>query len=216
MRDAIARHARRARAPIRPRRRPCRSTRALRATGGFSLAGGGDRRRQCLIEPARPLQPLRLLPVARALNRRRAASQLSPGRPFKRPVTSVRSCARCARDATASSCPPSRRSPKSSQEDPFQVLIGTLLSARTRDATTAAALRQAVRGAPHARRRWLTLTVKRIEQLIYPVSFYRHKARHVKATLPDPRRSIRRPRAGDDGGAADAAGRRAARRPTSC
>ena len=26
------------------------------------------------------------------------------------------------------------------------------------------------------------LTVKRIERLIYPVSFYRHKARHVKAT----------------------------------
>ena len=27
-----------------------------------------------------------------------------------------------------------------------------------------------------------TLTVKQIERLIYPVSFYRHKARHVKAT----------------------------------
>src|SRR5439155_24605852 len=26
------------------------------------------------------------------------------------------------------------------------------------------------------------LTVKRIEKIIYPVSFYRHKARHVKAT----------------------------------
>ena len=26
------------------------------------------------------------------------------------------------------------------------------------------------------------LTVKQIERLIYPVSFYRHKARHVKAT----------------------------------
>ena len=27
-----------------------------------------------------------------------------------------------------------------------------------------------------------TLTVKQIEKLIYPVSFYRHKAKHVKQT----------------------------------
>jgi len=70
---------------------------------------------------------------------------------------------------------------ESSQEDPFQVLIGTLLSARTQDATTAAASERlfAVARTPKA---MAALTVKRIERLIYPVSFYRHKARHVKAT----------------------------------
>jgi len=70
---------------------------------------------------------------------------------------------------------------ESSREDPFQVLIGTLLSARTQDATTAAASERlfAVARTP---KKMAALTVKRIERLIYPVSFYRHKARHVKAT----------------------------------
>jgi endonuclease-3 len=70
---------------------------------------------------------------------------------------------------------------ESSQEDPFQVLIGTLLSARTQDATTAAASERlfAVADTPKT---MAALTVKRIERLIYPVSFYRHKAKHVKAT----------------------------------
>ena len=70
---------------------------------------------------------------------------------------------------------------EASREDPFQVLIGTLLSARTQDATTAAASERlfAVARTPKA---MAALTVKRIERLIYPVSFYRHKARHVKAT----------------------------------
>jgi endonuclease-3 len=70
---------------------------------------------------------------------------------------------------------------ESSREDPFQVLIGTLLSARTQDATTAAASERlfAVARTPTA---MAALTVKRIERLIYPVSFYRHKAKHVKET----------------------------------
>ncbi len=70
---------------------------------------------------------------------------------------------------------------ESQQEDPFQVLIATLLSARTQDATTLAASTRLfeVASTPQAMAR---LTVKRIERLIYPVSFYRHKARHVKAT----------------------------------
>jgi endonuclease-3 len=70
---------------------------------------------------------------------------------------------------------------ESQQEDPFQVLIATLLSARTQDATTLAASTRLfeIASTPQAMAR---LTVKRIERLIYPVSFYRHKARHVKAT----------------------------------
>jgi endonuclease III len=66
-------------------------------------------------------------------------------------------------------------------DDPFQVLIGTLLSARTQDATTLAASTRLLRVA-RTPRTLAMLTVRRIERLIYPVSFYRHKARHVKAT----------------------------------
>src|SRR3954464_12222938 len=65
-------------------------------------------------------------------------------------------------------------------EDPFQILIATLLSARTQDATTHAASTRLFRRArtPTSMAR---LPVKEIERLIYPVSFYRNKARHVKA-----------------------------------
>src|SRR5712692_1495244 len=66
-------------------------------------------------------------------------------------------------------------------EDPFQVLIGTMLSARTQDATTLAASTRLFRVA-RTPRTMQKLTVKQIERLIYPVSFYRHKARHVKET----------------------------------
>jgi endonuclease-3 len=69
---------------------------------------------------------------------------------------------------------------ESQAEDPFQILIGTLLSARTQDATTHAASTRLFRRArtPRAMAR---LSVAEIETLIYPVSFYRNKARHVKA-----------------------------------
>ena len=67
------------------------------------------------------------------------------------------------------------------EEQPFQVLIGTLLSARTQDATTLAASTRLFKVAPTPAA-MLRLTVKQIERLIYPVSFYRNKARHVKAT----------------------------------
>ena len=65
-------------------------------------------------------------------------------------------------------------------EDPFQILIATILSARTQDATTHAASTRLFRVArtPDA---LASLPVTDIEQLIFPVSFYRHKARYVKA-----------------------------------
>jgi len=65
-------------------------------------------------------------------------------------------------------------------EDPFQILIATLLSARTQDATTHAASTRLFRAA-RTPRTMARLTVKQIERLIYPVSFYRTKARHVQA-----------------------------------
>jgi endonuclease III len=70
---------------------------------------------------------------------------------------------------------------ESQAEDPFQVLIATLLSARTQDATTLAASTRLFKAA-RTPRTMAALDVKQIERLIYPVSFYRHKAKHVKAT----------------------------------
>ena len=65
------------------------------------------------------------------------------------------------------------------QDDPFQVLIATMLSAQTKDAVTHAASTRLFQVArtPAA---MATLRVKEIERLIYPVSFYRNKAVHVK------------------------------------
>jgi endonuclease-3 len=70
---------------------------------------------------------------------------------------------------------------ESQEKDPFQVLIATLLSARTQDRTTLAASTRLFKRA-RTPRAMAKLTVGQIERLIYPVSFYRHKAIHVKAT----------------------------------
>src|SRR5919109_3502485 len=69
---------------------------------------------------------------------------------------------------------------ESQAEEPFQILIATLLSARTQDATTHAASTRLFKVA-RTPRTMAKLPVKHIERLIYPVSFYRNKARHVKA-----------------------------------
>ena len=73
---------------------------------------------------------------------------------------------------------------ESQTKDPFCVLVGTILSARTKDACTAGAVRRLfaagkdpARFTPEDLER---LTVARIEKLIYPVGFYRDKARHLK------------------------------------
>ena len=83
--------------------------------------------------------------------------------------------------------------------DPFCVLVGTILSARTKDACTAGAVKRLF-GAVRDGRRWNAdptgravaprppfspddlerLSVVEIEKLIYPVGFYRDKARHLK------------------------------------
>src|SRR3954463_8181084 len=67
------------------------------------------------------------------------------------------------------------------QEDPFQVLIATLLSAQTKDAVTAAASERLFRVA-RTPRAMAKLSVAEIQRLIYPVSFYRNKAVHVQRT----------------------------------
>ena len=65
-------------------------------------------------------------------------------------------------------------------DNPFHVLIATLLSARTQDATTHAASTRLFARA-RTPRSLAALPVEEIERLIYPASFYRNKARHVKA-----------------------------------
>lgn len=67
----------------------------------------------------------------------------------------------------------------SQKDDPFQILISTLLSARTQDATTLAASTRlfAKANTPQAVAK---LRVKQIEKLIFPVGFYRNKAVFVR------------------------------------
>lgn len=64
-------------------------------------------------------------------------------------------------------------------KDPFKVLIATLLSARTKDATTTQAAGRlfAVAGSMEELSK---ISLKKLEKLIYPAGFYRNKARHLK------------------------------------
>jgi endonuclease III len=86
-----------------------------------------------------------------------------------------------AKAITGMELPAIEKISESQAEDPFQVLIATLLSARTQDATTHAAATRLFRRA-RTPRRMAALSVEEIERLIFPVSFYRNKARFVKAT----------------------------------
>ncbi len=67
-------------------------------------------------------------------------------------------------------------------EDPFKVLVATILSARTKDETTAVASARLFRDAPDVDALAL-LPEQRLAELIYPVGFYKTKARHL-AMLP--------------------------------
>ncbi len=67
------------------------------------------------------------------------------------------------------------------EADPFQVLIATMLSAQTKDAVTLEASTRLFAKASTPRT-LVRVPVSEIERLIYPVSFYRNKARHVKET----------------------------------
>ena len=67
------------------------------------------------------------------------------------------------------------------KQNPFHILISTLLSARTQDATTLAASTRLFAKAPTPQA-VAKLTTRQIETLIYPVSFYRNKAVFVKET----------------------------------
>jgi endonuclease-3 len=86
-----------------------------------------------------------------------------------------------ARAIDAHELPAVEKIAEESQEDPFEVLISTMLSAQTRDPVTAAASARLFKVA-RSPRTMARLSVARIQKLIYPVSFYRHKAKHVRET----------------------------------
>jgi endonuclease III len=64
---------------------------------------------------------------------------------------------------------------------PFETLISTILSLRTKDKVTEEASRRLLDCAPTPEI-LMNLPTKEIERLIYPVGFYHTKARHLKET----------------------------------
>jgi endonuclease III len=76
---------------------------------------------------------------------------------------------------------------KAQTDDPFCVLVGTILSSRTKDACTAGAVRRLFAAGGEGvftPEKLEAMEVAEIERLIYPVGFYRDKARHLKR-LPE-------------------------------
>ncbi|MBD3344549.1 MAG: endonuclease III [Chitinivibrionales bacterium] len=63
--------------------------------------------------------------------------------------------------------------------DPFKVLLSTIISARTKDETTTAASNKLF-SVVHTPEDLAKIPVGKLEQLIYPVGFYKNKARHLK------------------------------------
>jgi len=64
--------------------------------------------------------------------------------------------------------------------DPFMVMLGTILSARTKDACTAAACERLFQKVTSPEE-LDAIPQQKLEKTIYPVGFYRDKARHLKA-----------------------------------
>ncbi len=68
-------------------------------------------------------------------------------------------------------------------KDPYKVLVATILSARTKDETTAVAAARLFKAAPDLQS-LAEIPQTKLEKLIYPVGFYRNKASFL-AKLPD-------------------------------
>jgi len=112
----------------------------------------------------------------------RVGSGRLTGSPRRRGARHVETIMRTlAREIDGLELPAVEKISEQNQEDPFEVLIATMLSAQTRDPVTAAASARLFRVA-RTPRTMAKLTAKRIERLIYPVSFYRNKARNLKTT----------------------------------
>ena len=66
------------------------------------------------------------------------------------------------------------------KRDPFHVLLATILSLRTKDSVTLPAALKLIDKAPTPEALY-SLTQKEIQKLIYPVCFYRNKAKSLKS-----------------------------------
>ena len=67
---------------------------------------------------------------------------------------------------------------ESKSKDPYRVLISCILSLRTKDKTTAEASKKLFQVADNPRK-MLKLSTNRMQKLIYPVGFYRNKAKVI-------------------------------------
>jgi len=70
------------------------------------------------------------------------------------------------------------------ERDPFRTLIGCILSLRTKDEVTAVAQERLFKRA-RSPREMLALSAREIEKLVYPVGFYRTKARVIHGICRD-------------------------------
>lgn len=73
---------------------------------------------------------------------------------------------------------------KATGRDPFKVLISCILSLRTKDKVTAEASRKLYEKA-ETPEEILELSIKQIENLIFPVGFYKTKAKRIKGICRD-------------------------------
>jgi endonuclease III len=64
------------------------------------------------------------------------------------------------------------------KKDPYKTLISTLLSARTKDEVTLEASNRLFKTAPNLKKLKL-LSSLTVQQIIYPVGFYKTKAKHL-------------------------------------
>jgi endonuclease III len=111
----------------------------------------------------------------------KVAARVEPAAPARDARRQERVMRTLAREIDGLDLPAVEKISESQKQDPFQILISTLLSARTQDATTLAASTRLFAKArtPEAIAK---LRVKQIEKLIYPVGFYRNKALFVRDT----------------------------------
>lgn len=64
------------------------------------------------------------------------------------------------------------------KKDPYQILVSCILSLRTKDKTTSEASRRLFKVADNPKN-MIKLSAQRIQKLIYPVGFYRNKAKVI-------------------------------------
>jgi len=105
------------------------------------------------------------------------------GRSLKRPLHLVitRVMRRLGSAIARMEDPAVEKMAKENKADPFRVLIATMLSAQTKDAVTLEASNRLFERAATPQS-LVHVPIKEIQRLIYPVSFYRIKARHLKET----------------------------------